>query len=224
MLKADVQEISGETYIVFGIILFFWELLPTSLVVVFFRVQRPNQNLVKQQVRSANLEWTFSEVVNLWQNVNIYASIRLQEAWSTATVSAPGLIYSTIPGGTIVTTTCPEASIIGLIGPGGHQCFQFKYTIFTVFNSLLCFSLLNSSSFNFSSPQSPVYHTPNGNIYLVWLHTAQRALSSGGGVRPAAAIFHGAPAFCLREHPESPSPPSQLLFHPAEQLPPSPSQ
>ncbi|XP_027147453.1 integral membrane protein GPR137C isoform X2 [Larimichthys crocea] len=43
--KADVQEISGEAYIVFGIILFFWELLPTSLVVVFFRVQRPNQNL-----------------------------------------------------------------------------------------------------------------------------------------------------------------------------------
>ncbi|XP_028992015.1 integral membrane protein GPR137C isoform X2 [Betta splendens] len=43
--QADVQEISGEAYVVFGIILFFWELLPTSLVVVFFRVQRPNQNL-----------------------------------------------------------------------------------------------------------------------------------------------------------------------------------
>ncbi|XP_035234979.1 integral membrane protein GPR137C isoform X1 [Anguilla rostrata] len=42
--QADV-EITGEAYIVFGIILFFWELLPTSLVVVFFRVQRPNQNL-----------------------------------------------------------------------------------------------------------------------------------------------------------------------------------
>uniref|UniRef100_A0A673BNI0 Integral membrane protein GPR137B-like n=1 Tax=Sphaeramia orbicularis TaxID=375764 RepID=A0A673BNI0_9TELE len=43
--QADVQEISGEAYIMFGIILFFWELLPTSLVVVFFRVQKPNQNL-----------------------------------------------------------------------------------------------------------------------------------------------------------------------------------
>ncbi|XP_036398403.1 integral membrane protein GPR137C isoform X1 [Megalops cyprinoides] len=43
--QADVEKISGEAYIVFGIILFFWELLPTSLVVVFFRVQRPNQNL-----------------------------------------------------------------------------------------------------------------------------------------------------------------------------------
>ncbi|MBN3276754.1 G137B protein, partial [Polyodon spathula] len=43
--QADVEKISGEAYVVFGIILFFWELLPTSLVVVFFRVQRPNQNL-----------------------------------------------------------------------------------------------------------------------------------------------------------------------------------
>lgn len=52
VLQADVQEISGEAYIVFGIILFFWELLPTSLVVVFFRVQRPNQTLVRLQHRS----------------------------------------------------------------------------------------------------------------------------------------------------------------------------
>uniref|UniRef100_A0A3B5MG35 G protein-coupled receptor 137c n=1 Tax=Xiphophorus couchianus TaxID=32473 RepID=A0A3B5MG35_9TELE len=43
--QADTQVISGEGYIVFGIILFFWELLPTSLVVVFFRVQKPHQNL-----------------------------------------------------------------------------------------------------------------------------------------------------------------------------------
>ncbi|XP_066550358.1 integral membrane protein GPR137C [Amia ocellicauda] len=43
--QADVEKISGESYVVFGIILFFWELLPTSLVVVFFRVQQPNQNL-----------------------------------------------------------------------------------------------------------------------------------------------------------------------------------
>ncbi|XP_037552664.1 integral membrane protein GPR137C [Nematolebias whitei] len=43
--QADVFNVSGEAYIVFGVILFFWELLPTSLVVVFFRVQRPHQNL-----------------------------------------------------------------------------------------------------------------------------------------------------------------------------------
>ncbi|XP_026098365.1 integral membrane protein GPR137B-like isoform X2 [Carassius auratus] len=43
--QADAEKINGEAYVVFGIILFFWELLPTSLVVVFFRVQRANQNL-----------------------------------------------------------------------------------------------------------------------------------------------------------------------------------
>uniref|UniRef100_A0A671QQ35 Integral membrane protein GPR137B-like n=1 Tax=Sinocyclocheilus anshuiensis TaxID=1608454 RepID=A0A671QQ35_9TELE len=44
-LQADAEKINVEAYVVFGIILFFWELLPTSLVVLFFRVQRPNQNL-----------------------------------------------------------------------------------------------------------------------------------------------------------------------------------
>ncbi|XP_076834007.1 integral membrane protein GPR137C isoform X3 [Brachyhypopomus gauderio] len=43
--QADVKHISGEAYVVFGIILFFWEFVPTTLLVVFFRVQRPNQNL-----------------------------------------------------------------------------------------------------------------------------------------------------------------------------------
>eukprot|EP00062_Callorhinchus_milii_P004210 gi/632942331/ref/XP_007886355.1/ PREDICTED: integral membrane protein GPR137C isoform X2 [Callorhinchus milii] len=43
--QADVEKISGRAYVVFGTILFLWELLPTSLVVFFFRVQRPNQNL-----------------------------------------------------------------------------------------------------------------------------------------------------------------------------------
>uniref|UniRef100_A0A671QS50 Integral membrane protein GPR137B-like n=1 Tax=Sinocyclocheilus anshuiensis TaxID=1608454 RepID=A0A671QS50_9TELE len=37
---ADAEKINVEAYVVFGIILFFWELLPTSLVVLFFRVQR----------------------------------------------------------------------------------------------------------------------------------------------------------------------------------------
>ncbi|XP_028858148.1 integral membrane protein GPR137C isoform X2 [Denticeps clupeoides] len=44
--QADEGKVSDEAYIIFGVILFFWELLPTSLVVAFFRVQRPNQNLV----------------------------------------------------------------------------------------------------------------------------------------------------------------------------------
>ncbi|KAM7409029.1 hypothetical protein PAMA_002649 [Pampus argenteus] len=41
--QADLQSTLGDTgYIVFGVILFVWELLPTSLVVFFFRVRQPN--------------------------------------------------------------------------------------------------------------------------------------------------------------------------------------
>ncbi|XP_041756927.1 G protein-coupled receptor 137Ba isoform X2 [Coregonus clupeaformis] len=43
--QADLQSTLGDAgYIVFGVILFVWELLPTSLVVYFFRVRRPNQD------------------------------------------------------------------------------------------------------------------------------------------------------------------------------------
>ncbi|XP_054623248.1 integral membrane protein GPR137C [Dunckerocampus dactyliophorus] len=40
------QAMSGKAYVVFGLVLFFWEMLPTSLMVLFFRVQRPNHNLL----------------------------------------------------------------------------------------------------------------------------------------------------------------------------------
>ncbi|XP_030627783.1 G protein-coupled receptor 137Ba [Chanos chanos] len=43
--QADLQSTLGdEGYIVFGVILFIWELLPTSLVVFFFRVRKPAQD------------------------------------------------------------------------------------------------------------------------------------------------------------------------------------
>uniref|UniRef100_A0A3P9INH6 G protein-coupled receptor 137B n=1 Tax=Oryzias latipes TaxID=8090 RepID=A0A3P9INH6_ORYLA len=41
--KADLQSTLGDKgYIIFGVILFVWELLPTSLVVFFFRVRKPD--------------------------------------------------------------------------------------------------------------------------------------------------------------------------------------
>ncbi|XP_062862938.1 integral membrane protein GPR137C [Trichomycterus rosablanca] len=43
--QADVERISGKAYVVFGVVVFFWEFVPTALLVMFFRVQRPNQNL-----------------------------------------------------------------------------------------------------------------------------------------------------------------------------------
>ncbi|XP_036402880.1 G protein-coupled receptor 137Ba [Megalops cyprinoides] len=43
--QADVRSTLGDAgYVVFGVILFVWELLPTSLVVFFFRVRRPAQD------------------------------------------------------------------------------------------------------------------------------------------------------------------------------------
>lgn len=45
--QADLQSTLGDTgYIVFGVILFVWELLPTSLVMFFFRVRQPNLDRV----------------------------------------------------------------------------------------------------------------------------------------------------------------------------------
>ncbi|MEE6492239.1 hypothetical protein FKM82_016526 [Ascaphus truei] len=40
-----MKEINSQEYLLFGIVLLFWELLPTCLVVFFFRAQRFNQNL-----------------------------------------------------------------------------------------------------------------------------------------------------------------------------------
>lgn len=43
--KAHMQDVSGEEYIVFGMVLFLWEHVPAWSVVLFFRAQRLNQNL-----------------------------------------------------------------------------------------------------------------------------------------------------------------------------------
>lgn len=43
-VQADLRSSLGDGgYVVFGVVLFVWELLPTSLVVFFFRVRRPPQ-------------------------------------------------------------------------------------------------------------------------------------------------------------------------------------
>lgn len=74
-----MHEISGEAYIVFGIILFFWELLPTSLVVVFFRVQRPNQNLVKAPLKRREIAHHLSSRAVPVDAICFCKPVRLQE-------------------------------------------------------------------------------------------------------------------------------------------------
>ncbi|KAB0344915.1 hypothetical protein FD755_012994 [Muntiacus reevesi] len=45
LAEAHVKDVSGEEYIVFGMVLFLWEHVPAWSVVLFFRAQRLNQNL-----------------------------------------------------------------------------------------------------------------------------------------------------------------------------------
>lgn len=48
VFQADLQSTLGDKgYIIFGVILFVWELLPTSLVVFFFRVRKPDLDRVR---------------------------------------------------------------------------------------------------------------------------------------------------------------------------------
>lgn len=48
-LQADLQLTLGDAgYVVFGVILFMWELLPTTLLVFFFRVRQPTIDRVSQ--------------------------------------------------------------------------------------------------------------------------------------------------------------------------------
>ncbi|CAL8289561.1 unnamed protein product [Lota lota] len=69
--QADVQQVSGETYVVFGVVLLFWELLPTSLLVGFFRVQQPNLNLAPGGMINSQ---SFSSRAYLFDNPRRYDS------------------------------------------------------------------------------------------------------------------------------------------------------
>ncbi|XP_011367042.1 integral membrane protein GPR137 isoform X8 [Pteropus alecto] len=49
-----VNDLGNKGYLVFGLILFVWELLPTTLLVGFFRVHRPPQDLVRASGESTS--------------------------------------------------------------------------------------------------------------------------------------------------------------------------
>uniref|UniRef100_A0AAQ4RNX3 G protein-coupled receptor 137B n=1 Tax=Gasterosteus aculeatus aculeatus TaxID=481459 RepID=A0AAQ4RNX3_GASAC len=52
--QADLRSTLGDAgYVVFGVVLFVWELLPTSLMVFFFRVRQPDLDRVSQRAPSA---------------------------------------------------------------------------------------------------------------------------------------------------------------------------
>ncbi|CAL8309078.1 unnamed protein product [Merluccius merluccius] len=69
--QADMQEVSGETYVVFAVALLVWELLPTALLVGFFRVQQPNQNLAPGGMINSH---SFSSLAYFFDNPRRYDS------------------------------------------------------------------------------------------------------------------------------------------------------
>ncbi|KAM6945428.1 LOW QUALITY PROTEIN: integral membrane protein GPR137C [Aplochiton taeniatus] len=69
--QAGVQQVSREAYLAFGVILFLWELLPTSLVLVFFRVQRPNTTLAQSGMMNSH---SFSSRAYFFDNPRRYDS------------------------------------------------------------------------------------------------------------------------------------------------------
>ncbi|CAI5798143.1 Uncharacterized protein PODLI_1B026771 [Podarcis lilfordi] len=54
--QADlITDLGDQGYVIFGLILFIWELLPTSLLVGFFRVHRPAQDMSASRVFNRQL-------------------------------------------------------------------------------------------------------------------------------------------------------------------------
>ena len=60
--QADLKNQLGDAgYVVFGVVLFVWELLPTTLVVYFFRVRNPARDLVSKPFDICRgYRWNFS--------------------------------------------------------------------------------------------------------------------------------------------------------------------
>lgn len=68
--QADlVNDLGNKGYLVFGLILFIWELLPTTLLVGFFRVHRPPQDLVGPPPQRLLVQYRGSGPWEFWSGV-----------------------------------------------------------------------------------------------------------------------------------------------------------
>lgn len=64
--KADLRNDLGDMgYIIFGAILFIWELLPTSLLILIFRVPRPPKEMVSSSSGSSNCRPAYLRLLTL---------------------------------------------------------------------------------------------------------------------------------------------------------------
>uniref|UniRef100_A0A8I5T163 G protein-coupled receptor 137 n=2 Tax=Pongo abelii TaxID=9601 RepID=A0A8I5T163_PONAB len=97
--QADlVNDLGNKGYLVFGLILFVWELLPTTLLVGFFRVHRPPQDLSTSHILNgqvfASRSYFFDRAGHCedegcsWEHSR-GESTRCQDQAATTTVSTP---------------------------------------------------------------------------------------------------------------------------------------
>ncbi|XP_074986098.1 integral membrane protein GPR137C isoform X2 [Caretta caretta] len=97
--KMHTEEVSGEEYVVFGVVLFLWELVPTSFVVLFFRAQRLTQNLTPAGMINSH---SYSSRAYFFDNPRRYDSdedlprLGAREGGSLATPQCSGW-YGTLP-------------------------------------------------------------------------------------------------------------------------------
>ncbi|XP_019967300.2 integral membrane protein GPR137C [Paralichthys olivaceus] len=156
--QADVQEISGEAYIVFGIISFFWELLPTSLVVVFFRVQRPNQNLTAGGMINSH---SFSSRTYFFDNPRRYDSDDDLSRSNTSRADRASLLSSTPQLGASSwygSIQCNGAPTVGVAG--AHQPPSSTAPV------LFAYGNIQSHHHNYySTPQNNNYHHHHHSNY-----------------------------------------------------------
>ncbi|XP_030418768.1 integral membrane protein GPR137C isoform X2 [Gopherus flavomarginatus] len=98
--KMHAEEVSGEEYVVFGVVLFLWELVPTSFVVLFFRAQRLTQNLTPAGMINSH---SYSSRAYFFDNPRRYDSdddlsrLGTREGGSLATPPCSGW-YGTLTG------------------------------------------------------------------------------------------------------------------------------
>lgn len=138
-LQADLRSSLGDAgYIVFGVILFVWELLPTSLVVFFFRVRRPPQERVgaaggRSAVKCLDKHWT--------EHHSLLSCLCLRRAplGYRTTCSPPEDTSLTTPDGTTVTTTWRGAFLPRMHQPGIFFFFKSIWTkrLWSIFVSII---------------------------------------------------------------------------------------
>lgn len=75
--QAHGEDGNGGDYIVFGMVLFLWEHVPAWSVVLFFRAQRLNQNLVRYH-NIPHAQSHFFKALNIYPEFLLLVNLRLK--------------------------------------------------------------------------------------------------------------------------------------------------